>query len=80
MKYNILDKDGNIVNVIIANEEFVKDNFEFYKLVDEEITIAPIEVPQTLTPRQIRMQLTNSGLEILVKNLAQAIHKMMEGR
>lgn len=62
MRYSILDKDGNIVNTVIADEIFVKSNFEFYKLVDEETAIASIEVPQTITPLQAKLQLLNMGL------------------
>lgn len=32
MKYNIKDADGNIVNTIVADTEFVEANFEHYEL------------------------------------------------
>ncbi len=32
MKYNILDAEGgNVINTIIADEEFVKSNFDYYE-------------------------------------------------
>lgn len=62
MKYNILDRDDNIINTIVSDEEFVKSNFEFYKLVVEENTIASIQVPQTITPLQAKLQLLSMGL------------------
>ena len=32
MKYNIKDADGNVINTIIADTEFVEANFDHYEL------------------------------------------------
>lgn len=46
-------------------EEIEWDNMEAQYLIDSQ----KIVVPQTLTPRQIRMQLTNSGLRQQVEDM-----------
>lgn len=35
MKYNIKDADGNIINTINADAEFVEANFDYYELYVE---------------------------------------------
>lgn len=41
MKYNIKDADGNIVNTIVADTEFVEANFEHYELYVEPTAPEP---------------------------------------
>ena len=42
MKYNILDAaGGNVINTILADEEFVKANFDHYELYVKPTSPAP---------------------------------------
>ena len=41
MKYNIKDSDGNVVNTILANTDFVAANFEHYELYVEPTPVEP---------------------------------------
>lgn len=69
MKYEILDENGNTINVILADEEFVRSNYQRYRLAVEEEHQNSIVAPQTITPRQIRQQLTAIGLRQQVEDL-----------
>ena len=51
MKYNIKDADGNIVNTIKANLEFVEANFEHY---EEWVAPTPVEPTAEETERMWR--------------------------
>jgi len=51
MKYNIKDADGNIVNTIKADAEFVEANFEHY---EEWVAPTPPEPTAEETARQWR--------------------------
>lgn len=57
MRFNILDNNGNIVNTIIAELEFVQNNFEHFEAIEEPIVSDEPKVPHTITPRQLRLQL-----------------------
>ena len=51
MKYNIKDADGNILNFINADAEFVATNFEYY---EEWVAPTPPEPTAEETARQWR--------------------------
>ena len=52
MKYNILDAaDGNVINTILADAEFVEANFEHYELY---VAPTPVEPTAEETARQWR--------------------------
>ena len=77
MRYGII-KDNKIVNVAVADTYLdinwvqlqdgfgIGDNYINGVFSKAEVIV---EVPQILTPRQIRMQLTNSGLRQQVENI-----------
>lgn len=62
MKFNILDNNGNIINTIIAELEFVQSNFEHFEAIEEPIASDALEVPTQITPRQLRLQLLTVDL------------------
>lgn len=52
MKYNILDAaDGNVINTILADAEFVEANFEHY---EEWVAPTPVKPTAEETARQWR--------------------------
>ena len=56
MKYNILDAEGgNVINTIIADDEFVKANFDHY-----EVYVAP--TPPAPTAEQLARAWRNGEL------------------
>lgn len=77
MRYAIIE-NNKIVNVAVADEPLatnwiklendfsIGDNYINGVFSKAEIAV---EVPQTLTPRQIRIQLTNSGLRQQVEDI-----------
>ena len=62
MKFNILDNNGNIVNTIIAELEFVQSTFEHFEAIEEPIVSDAPKVPTQITPLQAKMQLYRVGL------------------
>ena len=62
MTYRILDKNGSIVNTILAEEEFVKANFEYYEEVPEVVVVDAKPIVETLSPRQARLVLLQKEL------------------
>lgn len=61
MKYEILDENGNTINTILADEEFVRSNYQYYKKIDEEEHSNNIEAPQTITKLQAKKQMEAIG-------------------
>jgi len=51
MKYNIKDADGNVINTIKSNAEFVEANFEHY---EEWVAPTPVEPTAEEEARQWR--------------------------
>ena len=72
MKFKILDENGNTVNTILADLEFVQSNFEHFEAIEEPIIIDVPEVPTQITPRQLRLQLLAISLLDEVETLCNA--------
>ena len=67
MKFEILDVDGNIVNTIIADLDFVQTAYPgLYREVSAP-PAPPTPVPHSVTMRQARLALLAAGLLDLVE-------------
>lgn len=60
MLFEVLDKNNEVVNVVVANIEFMKQNYTHYRQIEEPLPT--IQVPQTVTPLQAKLQLLAMGL------------------
>ena len=61
MKYEILDENGNTINTILADDEFVSNHYQYYKSVVEEEHTNNMTVPQTITKLQAKKQMEAIG-------------------
>ena len=59
MKYNIKDADGDILNTILANAEFVEANFEYYELYVEPTPVEPTAEEEGRTWRDSELSATD---------------------
>ena len=55
MKFNIKDSDGNVVNTILANTDFVEANFEHYELYVEPTLAEPSAEEEARTWRNMEL-------------------------
>jgi len=55
MKFNIKDSDGNVVNTILANTDFVEANFEHYELYVEPTLAEPTAEEEARTWRNMEL-------------------------
>ena len=61
MKYNIKDADGNVVNTILANTDFVEANFEHYELYVEPTPAEPTAAEEARQWRDGQLSSTDTA-------------------
>lgn len=72
MKYEILDDEGNVINCILADLNFVESQYpgRYRELIEQSINVA--KVPQVITPFQAKAALLQAGVlgdvETLIAN------------
>tara|TARA_R110000787_G_scaffold97758_1_gene201455 strand:+ start:1149 stop:1445 length:297 start_codon:yes stop_codon:yes gene_type:complete len=59
MKYNIKDADGNILNTINSDAEFVEANFDYYELYVEPTPPEPTEQETARQWRDLELSATD---------------------
>jgi len=63
MKYNIKDADGNVVNTILANTDFVEANFENYELYVEPTPVEPTAAEEARQWRDGELSSTDTAAQ-----------------
>ena len=63
MKYNIKDSDGNVVNTILANTDFVEANFEHYELFVATAPAEPTAEEEARTWRDMELSSTDTAAQ-----------------